>query len=727
MRGGALERRRLWLSELKRRGVLHVTGLYAVGAWALVQLVDAISGPFPLPEEALRHIWLAALLGFPLAVTFGWRYDLTRQGIVRTNPRSANGDTLPLARSDYAVMATLTLVLSALVAVTAVHVVDVVREAHHQGDAPAKPTSIAVLPFSACGQAERDDALAMGIAGEIIRQLEHLEHARVIGPASSFAFHRSESPPQRVAQALGAEYVVSGLLCRQRRSLQLEVELVDANGRTQGAVVLEQPEHPDAGRLTPEAVAWIGSELDMNLPSVPHQVCSRATAHEATLVGREYLRRGELQAARHAFTEALDEEPECGDALAGVVDVDTRELDASDPAWTTKLELQESAARQALANAPESDYAVTVLADVLELLDRRDEAAELLQPVTMRHRDPPGADGRFSSRLAAGPATARAQLEFPGADEGATAFTDTRASESAADAGPVSAPDRIRRMEQALESDPLNASLVTGLAWAYHVRGDYDQAMAAVERPPALPEFPPGAWRTQFHLSLRNGRLDTAIGLALGILASGAPALGLDAVRRDLAEAGLALGSIGLHDKMNDWLAGIEEMIPAEARSGVEIRRLQILGDYEGAAAIARRWLDHEAARWDRDAAARRLIPTALLMAGDFDAVIRLLEPLYRAGNDAPAPDDGLARVLGLAYRAKGQDAAADRIFTWLTVDIADEEARVSRLGYESPEAFEALAEDYLLAGRPYDALGAYERAVDRHDRRRPYMGPGSL
>jgi hypothetical protein len=177
---------------------------------------------------------------------------------------------------------------------------------------------------------------------------------------------------------------------------------------------------------------------------------------------------------------------------------------------------------------------------------------------------------------------------------------------------------------------------------------------------------------------------------------------------------------------MNEWLAHVEDAIPIEARFGIEIRRLQILGEYGDAAVIARQWLDRKGAGWSRDAGARLAIPRALLMAGDFDAVIRLVEPLYPARDEAPAPHDAVARILGLAYRAAGRDAAADRIFTLLTADIPDEEARVIEFGYKAPEAFESLADDYLLAGRPYDAIGAYESAVDRHCRRRPPMHPGS-
>ena len=47
--------RRDWWSEIKRRGMFHVAGLYLVSAWLLVQIADVLSqGPLPMPAEALR-------------------------------------------------------------------------------------------------------------------------------------------------------------------------------------------------------------------------------------------------------------------------------------------------------------------------------------------------------------------------------------------------------------------------------------------------------------------------------------------------------------------------------------------------------------------------------------------------------------------------------------------------------------------------------------------------
>jgi hypothetical protein len=89
-----------WWSEIRRRGVVHVAGLYIVTAWVIVQVADIVAqGPYPMPPEALRLIWLALIFIFPVVLVFGWRYDITRHGVVRTDPRVGAKEDLPLARA----------------------------------------------------------------------------------------------------------------------------------------------------------------------------------------------------------------------------------------------------------------------------------------------------------------------------------------------------------------------------------------------------------------------------------------------------------------------------------------------------------------------------------------------------------------------------------------------------------------------------------------------------
>ena len=73
--------------ELRRRRVFRLAGIYVISAWVAVQVASEAFPGLGIPEAAIRFVWLGAILGFPLALIFGWFYDITSQGIVRTLPR----------------------------------------------------------------------------------------------------------------------------------------------------------------------------------------------------------------------------------------------------------------------------------------------------------------------------------------------------------------------------------------------------------------------------------------------------------------------------------------------------------------------------------------------------------------------------------------------------------------------------------------------------------------
>ena len=93
-----------FVSELRRRHVFRVAGLYIVAAWVVLQVFDLAFESWGVPVGALRFVWIAALLFFPLVLVFSWRYDVTTHGIVRTPPASGSED-LSLKPTDLTVRA----------------------------------------------------------------------------------------------------------------------------------------------------------------------------------------------------------------------------------------------------------------------------------------------------------------------------------------------------------------------------------------------------------------------------------------------------------------------------------------------------------------------------------------------------------------------------------------------------------------------------------------------
>jgi len=60
---------------------------YVIGGWALAQGIAQVLPIFDVPNWVVRLIVVLIVLGFPVALTLSWFFDLTRYGIVRTPDR----------------------------------------------------------------------------------------------------------------------------------------------------------------------------------------------------------------------------------------------------------------------------------------------------------------------------------------------------------------------------------------------------------------------------------------------------------------------------------------------------------------------------------------------------------------------------------------------------------------------------------------------------------------
>src|ERR1044072_2602811 len=71
-------------SELKRRNVYKVAAAYAVIGWLLVQVATQVFPFFDIPNWAVRLVVLAIVIGFPIALVIAWAFELTPEGLKRT-------------------------------------------------------------------------------------------------------------------------------------------------------------------------------------------------------------------------------------------------------------------------------------------------------------------------------------------------------------------------------------------------------------------------------------------------------------------------------------------------------------------------------------------------------------------------------------------------------------------------------------------------------------------
>ena len=100
---------RAFLKEVRRRRVFRTAALYIVGAWLVMQAADVLFPAWGVPETAKNILLVATVAGLPVALIFGWLFDVGVDGISRAKPAGADAldASYPLRRNDYLILTAL--------------------------------------------------------------------------------------------------------------------------------------------------------------------------------------------------------------------------------------------------------------------------------------------------------------------------------------------------------------------------------------------------------------------------------------------------------------------------------------------------------------------------------------------------------------------------------------------------------------------------------------------
>src|SRR5439155_3593037 len=80
-----------FFSELKPRNVYKVAVAYGAVAWLLMQVASQIFPFFDIPNWVVRVVVLLLIIGFPVALIIAWAFEVTPEGIKRTEAADAVG------------------------------------------------------------------------------------------------------------------------------------------------------------------------------------------------------------------------------------------------------------------------------------------------------------------------------------------------------------------------------------------------------------------------------------------------------------------------------------------------------------------------------------------------------------------------------------------------------------------------------------------------------------
>src|SRR5215212_9251829 len=101
-----------FFTELKRRNVYKVAVAYGIVAWLLIQVTDIVLPRLNLPEWSVTLVIALVLLSFPIALLLAWAFELTPEGIKRTEDVASNEAGTPRRRGRSTVLIVVAAVLA---------------------------------------------------------------------------------------------------------------------------------------------------------------------------------------------------------------------------------------------------------------------------------------------------------------------------------------------------------------------------------------------------------------------------------------------------------------------------------------------------------------------------------------------------------------------------------------------------------------------------------------
>jgi TolB-like protein/Flp pilus assembly protein TadD len=213
-----------FVTELKRRNVYRAAVAYAVVAWFLTQLTTQVFPFFEIPNSAVRFVVIALAVGFPIAMLLSWLYELTPEGIVRTedlDPVQARSVQRAAGRMlDFIIIGVLLLVIAMLI---------VGRPPfYRQAGESISRKSIAVLPFENLSRDPDNAYFAEGIQEEILTRLVSIADLKVISRTSTQRYQSKPRDLAEIAKQLGVANILEGSVQKAADQVRVNVQLVNA-------------------------------------------------------------------------------------------------------------------------------------------------------------------------------------------------------------------------------------------------------------------------------------------------------------------------------------------------------------------------------------------------------------------------------------------------------------------------------------------------------------------
>jgi TolB-like protein/Tfp pilus assembly protein PilF len=464
-----------FLSELKRRNVYKVAVAYGVIAWVFIQGASILLPTFEAPGWVMKVFVAIIAAGFVIALLIAWMFEMTPDGMKRTENVSPNEHLPHWSKRKFA----------ALIGTLALIALSLFLYQHWSEHGSAK--SIAVLPFDNLSRDPDNAYFAEGVQDEILTRLAKVGDLKVISRTSTQQFKSAPEDLPHIAKQLGVAHILEGSVQKQGEQVRVTVQLIRAETDAHVWAETFDRKLTDIFAVESEIAKNIADKLRAQLTgSEARAMAARPTengeAYQLYLKGRFFWNKRtakDFNTALTYFQQAIDKDPGYALAYAGLAD--------------TYVLLSGYAAASPAESLPKAKAAAL---KALELDNSLGEAhTSLGQAVSAYDFDFEKADQEFRRGIELCPNYATGHQWYAESGLSAVGRFD----------------EAIAEMRRALELDPLSVIINADVGTVLCTAGKFDEAIEQLRKTLEMdPDFYYAHWNLGQALELK-GRTDEAI------------------------------------------------------------------------------------------------------------------------------------------------------------------------------------------------------------------------
>ncbi|PYK12507.1 MAG: hypothetical protein DME65_03930 [Verrucomicrobia bacterium] len=365
-----------FFSELKRRNVIRMAGLYLVAAWLVVQVSGTVLPMFGAPEWLPRTVVVLLAIGFVPAVIFSWVFQLTPQGLKREDDLAPEQSITPQTgrRMDRMIIVVLVLALGyfafdKFVLAPRREAALVASATPNESKSVINAKSIAVLPFENRSEDKANAYFADGIQDEILTRLSKIADLKVISRTSTEHYKSVPEKLSEIGKQLGVAHILEGSIQKSGDSVRVNVQLIKAANDSHLWADTFDRKLTDIFSVESEVAKAIADQLRAKLTGQEEQVIAakptdNSEAYDAYLRGLAYTLKTSfgpesILGAQKYLKEAVSLDPKFASAWALLSQVNSLGYITTFLQPTTRLrEETRQAAETALTLQPDLGEAV---------------------------------------------------------------------------------------------------------------------------------------------------------------------------------------------------------------------------------------------------------------------------------------------------------------------------------------------------------------------------------